>query len=64
LPLTRAELDVAQCSNPDCTEEHGPLILHSRCHTGVPTWATYEAGVLTITCAECGQEVTAVTVAP
>lgn len=61
--LTKADLDGLQCSNLACSEYHGGLYLHSRCHPGVPTWAVYEAGKLRIECSECGATVTTVLVA-
>lgn len=54
------DLDSMQCSNPGCTEDHGELYIHSRCHPESPTWARYEKGALTIVCAECGQNIMAI----
>lgn len=45
---------------PECAEcgtSDGPMYLHSRCHTGSPTWASMQGNVLTITCAECDKEI-------
>lgn len=63
--LTRAALDVAQCSRPGCTERHGPLILHSRCHHADPTWAEYDAatGQLRVFCATCATTIVRIQVA-
>ena len=34
------------------------LYMHSRCHTGSPTWAVLSGDVLTIECAECKKPIT------
>lgn len=56
-PMTRMDLDHMACSNPNCTEPHGPLVFHSRCHMAAPTWVRYDRhgdpGVLEIVCSEC-----------
>jgi hypothetical protein len=55
MALTRAELDQMVCGTPDCdhSAHDGPLVFHSQCHPEAPTWAEYDRGILTITCAEC-----------
>lgn len=63
MSLARSDLDQMRCSNPGCTEDHGPLYFHSRCHPESPTWTHYENGVLTIECAECRTTITTVQVA-
>lgn len=52
-PLAKEDLDKAQCDTSECTEKHGSLTLHVRCHMESPTWATYSNGILTIKCATC-----------
>jgi hypothetical protein len=56
-PLTRRDLDAAQCQVPGCTHtehEAGPgLAIHGRCHPGAGTIAWYRAGVLTFRCKKC-----------
>lgn len=61
-PLTREYLDEATCS--DCGREHPhELYLHSRCHPEMSTWVSYAEGVLTVTCALCGETVATIAVA-
>lgn len=64
--LTRADLDAATCQRPGCDHKaHSaaePLILHSRCHMGKPTWAKYADGELRIYCAVCDRLITAIEV--
>lgn len=60
MSLTRADLDALTCAGDN--EHTGRLWLHSRCHTDVPTWATYEDGQLEITCAECAKPVAVIAV--
>lgn len=62
-PWTRRELDRGRCSNPDCTEEHDALFLHSRCHLGQGVEVEYNHGVLHIRCRVCKAEVLDVAVA-
>jgi hypothetical protein len=63
--LTQRELNKAVCSNPSCNEEHGPLVLHARCHPDAGTWAVYDkgTGVLSFRCGACEQKVVEVAVA-
>lgn len=35
----------------------GPLYLHSRCHSGMPTWTKLDGDTLHVECAVCGQNV-------
>lgn len=42
-----------------CGETTEEMFLHSKCHTGVPTWVSMTRdGILIVRCAECGKEVT------
>jgi hypothetical protein len=61
--VDRATLDRTRCSDPDCTEDHGRLYLHSNCHPDSATWAVYEDGLLRVECAECEREIVTVRVA-
>lgn len=61
--LTREDLDSLRCGMPDCTEEHGPLYLHGRCHVEAHTETRYEDGAIVVTCYECGAEVARILVA-
>jgi hypothetical protein len=62
IPLTRTELDVARCSNPQCTEDHGPLYFHGLCHPDAQTMVSYENGVLRIDCGRCEARIATVSV--
>jgi hypothetical protein len=59
------DLDKTGCSVPGCdhTGHRGETYFHSLCHFKAPTWTSYRAGVLTITCSVCGRVVSAVAVA-
>lgn len=65
MTLTRRQLDQAQCEVPDCKHDShdSKLFLHSRCHPKAPTWAVYEAGVITVLCAECDELIIEIAVA-
>jgi len=58
--LDRLGCDVAGC---DHSTHDGEIYIHSLCHASVPTWTSYRAGVLSVWCAECGRQVSAVAVA-
>jgi hypothetical protein len=60
--LTRRELDLLSCSTPGCRTSHGPLAMHSSCHTGEPVWAWYSSGVIEIHCGVCRRLVVRVAV--
>lgn len=62
MSLTREMLDGLTCAHPDhdeaaCTSN--VLVLHSACHTGAPTWASYDktTGDLTVACSVCDKTV-------
>jgi hypothetical protein len=60
------DLDRMHCTNPLCEHrDHRTLILHSRCHPQIPTWATYdrEQEAVVITCAVCATRLTTIAVA-
>jgi hypothetical protein len=59
------DLDRLGCKVPGCDHrgDKGETFLHARCHMTAPTWTSYRAGVLTITCSVCGGHVTAIAVA-
>ena len=64
--LTRHQLDVAECGNPNCDHsDHRHLVLHSQCHPEMPTWARYDkvTGILTLTCAVCDKPVSGLKIA-
>lgn len=66
MALTRKELDVAQCAMPGCTDTHGDLWLHPRCHKNVGTRVRYlsATGELDFACRKCGEHVARILVAP
>jgi hypothetical protein len=59
------DLDKLGCQVPGCDHsgERGETLIHSLCHFEAPTWTSYRAGVLTITCSVCGRQVSAIAVA-
>ncbi len=61
--LTRRDLDRMQCATPGCTSSHGPLVMHGACHPAAATWAQYEAGELTVSCAQCKRMIAVVAIA-
>lgn len=67
MALSQRELNGMTCAMPHehaaDTCEGGPLYLHGACHIGSPTWAVYDHGLLTITCAECKREIATIYVA-
>jgi hypothetical protein len=59
------DLDRLACAVPGCDHRghRGETFLHARCHRTAPTWTSYRAGVLTLTCSQCGRHVSAIAVA-
>jgi hypothetical protein len=59
------DLDGVQCNVEGCdhASHDGEIFLHSRCHPQAPTWSSYRAGVMTVSCAVCGRHICAVAVA-
>lgn len=64
-PLSRKQLDVAGCGEPNCTHDHTHIYLHAVCHPKAGTWARYDkpTGFLTIECKRCNKLVAQVKVA-
>lgn len=65
-PLTRVELDRAQCATPGCThEDHSELFLHARCHMNAGLQVSYSlvTGTLKIACLTCDTPIAVVAVA-
>lgn len=65
--LTRAELDMNKCINPDCKDEHHDILVFTgRCHPGAPVRAEYSKvfGTIQMLCWKCKREVVVVRVAP
>ncbi|HZJ65927.1 MAG TPA: hypothetical protein VFD36_20610 [Kofleriaceae bacterium] len=54
------------CQQPGCThDDHGELVLASRCHRGKPVIARYFAtGTVNTVCAECHRFTSAIAIAP
>ena len=65
-PLTRADLDQAQCQVFGCDHAHDAegLVLNPVCHPRGRTEVSYCAGVLTIVCGQCKKFVAHIAVAP
>ncbi len=65
-PLTRREMDGAQCMVPGCDHTHDAegLVLTPVCHPRGRTEVSYLAGVLTIVCGQCKKRVVDIAVAP
>ena len=66
--LTRADLDDRRCDacgQGGAHDHHpGPLWLHAKCHPDDALVVRYQAGVLSLFCAVCGEPVGSVAVAP
>jgi hypothetical protein len=58
-PISKYELNVMGCGEPNCKHDHSVLYLHSSCHPRSATWTRYEkiSETLVITCAKCDKEV-------
>lgn len=43
------------CQNPECTDPHNEVVLHSQCHPNASTWVKVDPkrGKLTVACAIC-----------
>jgi len=63
--LTRLQLDIAGCGQPNCNHDHSVLFLHAACHPNAGTWAKYDkpSGALIIECKRCKKLVVQVKVA-
>lgn len=57
-PLTRAELNLAKCTDPSCKAAHEAegVFIHAPCHPRAPVGVLYlrEKGVLQLMCVVCG----------
>jgi hypothetical protein len=58
----RETLDQMQCGHPGCTEEHGELYLHGRCHINSNVQVCYYQGKLLVVCGTCKKSVVMVEV--
>lgn len=59
--LTRADLDAAECNDPDCKHEQEAMIfIKPDCHPETPVFVAYnkKSGALVLFCSECGDIVT------
>jgi hypothetical protein len=65
MALSRRQLDVAGCDEPNCGHDHSVLYLHAACHPKAGTNARYDkpTGLLTIECKRCNKLVAQVKVA-
>lgn len=63
--LTRLQLDIAGCGEPNCNHDHSVLFLHAACHPSAGTRVSYDkpTGLLTIECRRCDKLVAKVKVA-
>lgn len=53
--MTRKEMDMLRCSDPNCKDPSHELILHSVCHVDLPVRALMSNDILEIQCAKCGK---------
>ena len=53
--LTRKQMDMFKCSDPDCKDPSHELIIHSRCHIDFPMKALMTDDILELHCAKCGK---------
>jgi hypothetical protein len=53
--LTRKEMDMLMCGDPDCKDPSHELVMHSKCHFGSPTQALMSGDILELQCAICGR---------
>lgn len=65
MALSRKQLDVTGCGEPNCGHDHTVLYLHGACHPNAGTRASYDklTGLLTIACRRCEKLVAEVKVA-
>jgi hypothetical protein len=63
--LTQRDLNLEECSDPNCTSNHSIIYLSRGCHSGAGLAASYnrQTGVLTVSCLVCDQELIGVEVA-
>ena len=68
MPLTREELDVRGCDNPNCSSlhDHTVLFFHGGCHPSAGTRVSYNkrSGNITISCIKCKDRIAEIAVAP
>ena len=53
--LTRKQMDMFRCSDPNCKDPSHELIMHSRCHAKSPTRSLVTDNILELQCARCGK---------
>ena len=58
----REDLDnlVCECGTPVCED---PVVFHSQCHFGKPTWTGYFDGEVKVFCSVCNEEIVSIAVA-
>ncbi len=52
--LTRKEMDMFKCGDPNCKDPSHELVIHSNCHIDFPTQAFISDNILELQCAKCG----------
>ena len=64
-PVTKNELNVMGCGNPNCREDHNILYMHSSCHpeAGLDAMYSKPTGTMHLICRECEDTVLSVKVA-
>lgn len=53
--LTRKQMDMLRCGDPDCKDPSHELVVHSKCHVDFPTQALMTDDILELQCARCGR---------
>ena len=53
--LTRKQMDIFKCDNPDCKDTSHELIMHSKCHADFPIQVLATEDILELQCAKCGK---------
>lgn len=52
--LTRKQMDLFKCGDPNCKDPSHELIIHSKCHIDFPTQVLISDNILELQCAKCG----------
>ena len=51
--LTRKQMDMFKCGDPNCKDPSHELVIHSKCHISFPTQALMSDDILELQCAIC-----------
>lgn len=55
MALTRKQMDMFRCGDPNCKDPSHELVMHSKCHIDFPAQVLMTDDILELQCAKCGR---------